>query len=76
MSKGQIMTLGEHKQVDKVIEKAKKRPVADSVRIQVYANPELHKAFKMACLSEDTNMTDVITDLITDWLKVKGINVE
>lgn len=85
MNKGQIMKIGEHKEADKVaqqaLEQAKKAAQADKqaekqVRIQVYTTDEKHRAFKMACAGDGVKMTDKVDELITAYLKSKGITIE
>lgn len=46
------------------------------VRIQVYTTEEKHRAFKMVCAGEGKKMTDVVDELITAYLKKKGITIE
>ncbi|EIL8050650.1 hypothetical protein LMD44_001084 [Salmonella enterica] len=46
------------------------------VRIQVYTTEEKHRAFKMMCAGEGKKMTDVVDELITAYLKEKGITIE
>lgn len=50
--------------------------IVKQVRIQVYTTEEKHRAFKMMCAGEGRKMTDVVDDLITSYLKEKGINIE
>ncbi|EFN5169675.1 hypothetical protein FQJ65_01265 [Escherichia coli] len=46
------------------------------VRIQVYTTEEKHRAFKMMCASDGVKMTDKVDELITAYLKEKGITIE
>ena len=50
--------------------------IVKQVRIQVYTTEEKHRAFKMVCAGEGRKMTDVVDDLITSYLKEKGITIE
>ncbi|WP_336219332.1 plasmid partition protein ParG [Citrobacter amalonaticus] len=56
--------------------KENEKEVIKTVRIQVYTTEEKHRAFKMVCAGEGRKMTDVVDDLITSYLKEKGITIE
>ena len=40
-------------------------------RVATVLPPEEHQAFKIAALKADREMSDVVRDLITDWLKIQ-----
>lgn len=40
-------------------------------RVATVLPPEEHQAFKIAALKADREMSDVVRDLITDWLKTQ-----
>ncbi|WP_407903988.1 plasmid partition protein ParG [Escherichia coli] len=50
--------------------------IAKQVRIQVYTTEEKHRAFKMMCAGDGVKMTDKVDELITAYLKEKGITIE
>lgn len=49
--------------------------IAKQVRIQVYTTEEKHRAFKMMCAGDGVKMTDKVDELITAYLKEKGITI-
>ena len=56
--------------------KAVNNDIAKQVRIQVYTTEEKHRAFKMMCAGDGVKMTDKVDELITAYLKEKGITIE
>lgn len=73
MSKG-IMKLGTNRDTASALDSALNPP--KQVRIQVYTTEEKHRAFKMACAGDGVKMTDKVDELITAYLKEKGLSVE
>lgn len=41
-------------------------------QLKVWISKTLHKQFKITCTNNETNMTQVIGDLITAFLREKG----
>ena len=41
----------------------------DLAQINAYVPAEMKKEFKLECLKAGTTMSDVITDLVSDWLE-------
>ncbi|MEO0967150.1 MAG: plasmid partition protein ParG [Cyanobacteria bacterium J06639_18] len=37
--------------------------------IKAYLDSDLHKEFKVECVKRDLHMSDVIAELIKEWLK-------
>ncbi|GFZ69082.1 hypothetical protein PSE10B_56040 [Pseudomonas amygdali pv. eriobotryae] len=46
-----------------------KAPSKELKRLNVNIDAELHRRFKKAVVSQDTDMTGVLTDLLEGWLK-------
>lgn len=47
------------------------KPNVITKRLQMNIPETLHKEFKKACLDEDVEMTDVVIEMLNDWLKAK-----
>lgn len=62
------MKLGQHKQLDPVLQ-AIHTPKGITKKLQMNINEELHKRFKLTCIKQDREMTEVTTTLIISWLK-------
>lgn len=63
-----LMKLGQHTQVNKVVT-AIHKPNLPTKKLQMNIPEELHKRFKLACLSKEVDMTSVVLGLIEDWLQ-------
>jgi len=44
-------------------------PALPIKRLQVNIPEDLHKRFKLACLHQDLEMTDVVKELVKNWLE-------
>lgn len=64
----QIMKLGNNAHLNKALS-AIKKPSLPTKKLQMNMPEELHKQFKLACLSNEVDMTSVVTELIENWLK-------
>lgn len=62
------MKLGQNRATFNAIE-AVKNPYMPSRKLQMNIPEDLHKAFKLACLKQDRDMTEVNIELIENWLK-------
>ncbi|CBA18932.1 partitioning protein ParB (plasmid) [Erwinia amylovora Ea644] len=60
------MTFGEHRDLDKVVDSP--LPSGKSKRVNVNFNEEKHTRFKAACVKNGTSITDVINQLVDNWL--------
>ena len=45
------------------------KPALPTKKLQMNIPEDLHKSFKLACLKQDRDMTDVTVALITEWMK-------
>lgn len=62
------MKLGNHKQLNAALSAvAKAKP--STKKLQMNISEDLHKRFKLACLKNEREMTDVTIELINGWLK-------
>ncbi len=68
-----LMTLGKAKinaaEIAAKNDGAAKAPSKELKRLNVNIDAELHRRFKKAVVSQDTDMTEVLTDLLEGWLK-------
>lgn len=64
----QIMKLGNNAHLNKALS-AIKQPSLPTKKLQMNMPEELHKQFKLACLSNEVDMTSVVIELIENWLK-------
>ncbi len=67
-----LMTLGKAKvNVAEIAAKndGAKTPAKEQKRLNVNIDSDLHRRFKKAVVSQDTDMTGVLTDLLEGWLK-------
>ncbi|CVH22283.1 MULTISPECIES: plasmid partition protein ParG [Serratia] len=62
------MKLGQHKQLNPALQ-AIHAPKGLTKKLQMNIDEELHKRFKLACLKQDKEMTEITIELITNWLK-------
>jgi len=61
------MTFGEHRDLEKVVTTA--LPSGKQKRVNVNFDEDKHLRFKAACVKQGTSISDVIKDLVDDWLK-------
>ncbi|MGA6087203.1 MULTISPECIES: plasmid partition protein ParG [Providencia] len=69
-----IMKLGQHTQVNKAVT-AIQKPILPTKKLQMNIPEELHKQFKLACLSNEVDMTAVVQELIENWLEKNRGNI-
>lgn len=62
------MDFGEHRDLQKVVNSA---PSGKQKRVNVNFDEEVHIRFKAACARQGTSISDVIKDLVDNWLKEK-----
>ncbi|ASX26935.1 plasmid partition protein ParG [Candidatus Williamhamiltonella defendens] len=60
------MSFGEHRDLEKVIHNT---PSGKQKRVNVNFDEEIHIRFKAACAKKSTSITEVIKDLVDNWLK-------
>lgn len=63
-----LMKSGRHNKLPDAIE-AVKKPALPTKKLQMNIPENIHKEFKLACLREDKEMTEVVLSLITHWLE-------
>lgn len=63
------MKLGKHKQLDTALH-AIQTPKGLTKKLQMNIDEDLHKRFKLACMKQDKEMTEITIELISNWLKV------
>lgn len=69
MSKApQIMKLGNNAHLNKALTEIKQASLPTK-KLQMNMPEELHKRFKLACLSNEVDMTSIVIELVEDWLK-------
>lgn len=61
------MTLGKNRATGNAL-KAMEKPSLPTKKLQMNVPEDLHRAFKMACLKQDRDMTDVTVSLIEKWI--------
>ncbi|MEY0878593.1 plasmid partition protein ParG [Providencia manganoxydans] len=64
----QIMKLGNNAHLNKALS-AIKHPSLPTKKLQINIPEALHKQFKLACLSNEVDMTSVVIELVENWLK-------
>ncbi|KAB7683134.1 chromosome partitioning protein ParB [Plesiomonas shigelloides] len=62
------MKLGNHKQLNAALSAVAKAK-SPTKKLQMNISEDLHKRFKLACLKNEREMTDVTIELINGWLK-------
>ncbi|MFA4105782.1 plasmid partition protein ParG [Serratia nevei] len=62
------MKLGQHKQLNPALQ-AIQAPKGLTKKLQMNIDEDLHKRFKLACLKQDKEMTEITVELIVNWLK-------
>ena len=63
--------LGKHRTVKTTLAELEKGGANSLItkRLQMNIPEDLHKAFKRECLEQDKEMTDVVIELLRDWLQ-------
>lgn len=60
-------TKGENKATNRALA-AMKKPALPTKKLQMNIPEDLHRAFKMACLKRDMDMTEVNVSLLESWV--------
>ncbi|MGL4858586.1 MAG: plasmid partition protein ParG [Enterobacteriaceae bacterium] len=60
------MSFGEHRDLEKVVHG---NPQGKQKRVNVNFDEETHIRFKAACVKQGTSITEVIKELVNNWLK-------
>ena len=61
------MKLGKHNSIAKALV-AVDKPKMITKKLQMNIDESLHRRFKIACLKQDKEMTEITTQLIEEWL--------
>ncbi|PHM59513.1 plasmid partition protein ParG [Xenorhabdus ishibashii] len=69
-----LMKLGKHNQVSKALA-AIQQPSLPTKKLQMNIPEELHKKFKLTCLTQEIDMTGVVIELIKNWLDEQNKDV-
>lgn len=64
-------SLGSHNGTDEIVKEINKGS-GRTKKLQMNIPEELHTRFKLACVAEQTEMTEVCVQLLNDWLKARG----
>jgi len=65
-----MMTFGAHRDLEKIVQAPEvKAPSEKQKRVNVNFNEEKHSRFKVACAKRGTSITDVINELVDEWLR-------
>ncbi|WBV24350.1 plasmid partition protein ParG [Pantoea piersonii] len=65
-----MMTFGAHRDLDKIVQAPEVKSVSDKQkRVNVNFDEEKHSRFKVTCAKRGTSITEVINQLVDDWLK-------
>ncbi|MGR5187773.1 plasmid partition protein ParG [Photobacterium damselae] len=62
------MKLGKHNGINRVLNELQTKKTK---KLQMNIDEDLHKQFKLECLKEEKDMTEVVIDLIHQWLSSK-----
>lgn len=63
-----IMKLGNNAHLNRALSEIK-QPSLPTKKLQMNMPEELHKRFKLACLSNEVDMTSVVIELVENWLQ-------
>lgn len=65
-----MMTFGAHRDLEKIVQAPEvKAPSEKQKRVNVNFSEEKHSRFKVACAKRGTSITDVINELVDEWLR-------
>lgn len=65
-----MMTFGAHRDLEKIVHAPEvKASSAKQKRVNVNFDEDKHFRFKVACARRGTSITDVINDLVDEWLR-------
>lgn len=65
-----MMTFGAHRDLEKIVQAPEvKAPSEKQKRVNVNFNEEKHSRFKAACAKRGISITDVINELVDEWLR-------
>lgn len=66
------MKFGTNRDTPQAVAKLMSGNAGAKKRFQINVDAEIHKAFKMACIEDETEMSDVIIELVENWLRERG----
>ncbi|ECP1029509.1 hypothetical protein FYN96_22985 [Salmonella enterica] len=72
----ELMKMGKHRDVKKVIENTTKKKSTDYKRLQMNIHPEFHKMIKRVCTDLDVEMSQQVLTVLGDWLESRGETVD
>lgn len=72
----ELMKMGKHRDVKKVIESTTKKSSTDYKRLQMNIHPEFHKMIKRVCTDLDVEMSQQVLTVLGDWLESRGEKVD
>lgn len=65
-----MMTFGAHRDLEKIVQAPEmKASSGKQKRVNVNFNEDKHARFKVACAKHGTSITDVINELVDEWLR-------
>ncbi|MBS6034470.1 MAG: DNA partition complex ParG [Pantoea sp.] len=65
-----MMTFGAHRDLEKIVQAPEvKAPSEKQKRVNVNFSENKHARFKVACAKRGTSITDVINELVDEWLR-------
>jgi hypothetical protein len=65
------MKLGQNRATETAVN-AIRKPVVLTKKLQMNIPEDLHKDFKLACMKQDSDMTEVVVGLIEEWLRTNN----
>ncbi|HCR0226910.1 hypothetical protein FHW04_003910 [Pantoea sp. AN62] len=65
-----MMTFGAHRDLEKIVQAPEaKSSSGKQKRVNVNFDEDKHSRFKVACAKRGTTITDVINELVEEWLR-------
>ncbi|MBA2814266.1 plasmid partition protein ParG [Candidatus Pantoea persica] len=65
-----MMTFGAHRDLEKIVQAPEvKAPSEKQKRVNVNFSEDKHARFKVACAKRGISITDVINELVDEWLR-------
>jgi len=65
-----MMTFGANRDLDKIVHAPEAKALSDKQkRVNVNFNVDKHSRFKVECAKRGTTITDVINELVDEWLR-------
>lgn len=64
-----MMTFGAHRDLEKIVQAPEvKSPSGKQKRVNVNFDEDKHSRFKVACARRGTSITEVVNELVDEWL--------